>query len=1010
MADAFGLAASVAGLISLGLQVTGGIASYLDALESRHEELASVKRQNDALTASLDLIKAASSRAQTHHGHAITTSIQLCEAELRAAEVLLAALANLQLVAQRLHNANQVLQLTVNGLTLEMAGSGVEKLTMIESGSPAIIPLLGICDRVVTTDQLQENSRVTQGMFERSHDSLQLTLRFQSEKIERMEKLLENLQPPGVLTSQSVGTMAHKVAGKPAALKELCDTICDVPEKQPYQPPRSVPFPDQGRRMTSATERICICPLSPRSHRLTTHRTVQLGHFHLSEEQETRGHWPSCPLSRIQPTRKNHRTVGFKYAGLGRILSSIVGASFTFTSGAGSFSIGANLTYYPTVDVKSDPSFCIMRLIEDFPYHAKVNETGALFMNACIKRLDRLFNEKKAYSTAVSDRNKSLMHLATKTVGSLNDYGDSPFGRGFPQLIETLLQYGVPAISYDEQGSSPLLQFYTKEPTELIKEVIKLLVLANQEGDSAALKPSAVYFTGNVIHNDINEVARILDRFPGSLLETDVYMQSPLHLAAAKPEILSLLAQVADIDTLEEVNITGTSALEVAMIRSGDRCIHGTGNKRCRRCGCTECVEILLKAGCCVRMHALDEYDAGLNLQEVMEPASELARRLYVYEMQEVRRRYLLHTDHSDSDSENSTIDGSSCSSSNDSTHGNNDEAEEQWGWVYQEICDIPKAELFYRYGFRPDPSIFFNLRLRLKRSRYGYDVSMTYICWLMEHGADLFSKPSTGPPPCDNDAESGLFGAHYAFFIAGGRIRNLTHTTDDTELDELLAFNKPSTTVVCHNLIDSCICHCSTGGCSPFLWMMKALVPQSWRWAEEHYPVIIKDQMEFYYSTCGTELTVLTHGAAIRYATFQALGLAHTCCNPETLVDGISSPHLIGSPWVDPDDVAIVNVEQASLLKLHEALVAEFTEMAHEYLKADSFPKFWGKSWLGRIQGELYKLNGCNLRDAERRGAEDIGVRWCEPPITEETKARNPYSRWSPEWYFFELDLICPD
>ncbi|KAK8105151.1 hypothetical protein PG999_008510 [Apiospora kogelbergensis] len=143
MAEAVGLAASVAGLVSLGLQVTGGIATLLDALENRQAELASVKRQSDALAASLDIIRATSSSFQNQHSYAITASIQACETELQAVEALLADLANcdtstwrqrlrgkkkklsyvfdrskVQLVVQRLHNANQVLQLTLTGLNL----------------------------------------------------------------------------------------------------------------------------------------------------------------------------------------------------------------------------------------------------------------------------------------------------------------------------------------------------------------------------------------------------------------------------------------------------------------------------------------------------------------------------------------------------------------------------------------------------------------------------------------------------------------------------------------------------------------------------------------------------------------------------------------------------------------------------------------------------------------------------------------------------------------------------
>ncbi|KAK8015428.1 hypothetical protein PG990_008724 [Apiospora arundinis] len=94
MAEVLGLTASVAGLVSLGLQVTGGIATCLDAIENRQDELASIKHQNDALAASLGMIKAAASRASNHHSHAVATSIQSCEAELQAVEILLAELAS----------------------------------------------------------------------------------------------------------------------------------------------------------------------------------------------------------------------------------------------------------------------------------------------------------------------------------------------------------------------------------------------------------------------------------------------------------------------------------------------------------------------------------------------------------------------------------------------------------------------------------------------------------------------------------------------------------------------------------------------------------------------------------------------------------------------------------------------------------------------------------------------------------------------------------------------------
>lgn len=142
MAAEIGLAASVAGLVSLGIQLTGGIASFLDALENRQKELESVRRQNEALTAALTIIKTASFQNQQHND-AITQNTQTCEAELRAVESLLAELANcdtstwrkrlkskkqklsyvfdrkkVEQLVQRLHHANEVLQLAMTGLGL----------------------------------------------------------------------------------------------------------------------------------------------------------------------------------------------------------------------------------------------------------------------------------------------------------------------------------------------------------------------------------------------------------------------------------------------------------------------------------------------------------------------------------------------------------------------------------------------------------------------------------------------------------------------------------------------------------------------------------------------------------------------------------------------------------------------------------------------------------------------------------------------------------------------------
>lgn len=96
MADPLSVAGLAAGLISLGLQVTGGITQYLDALKCRSEDLDSARRHNESLRSAIDIIQASVAQAQAQHHAAsqiVIDSIQQCEAEIQSLEELVAELA-----------------------------------------------------------------------------------------------------------------------------------------------------------------------------------------------------------------------------------------------------------------------------------------------------------------------------------------------------------------------------------------------------------------------------------------------------------------------------------------------------------------------------------------------------------------------------------------------------------------------------------------------------------------------------------------------------------------------------------------------------------------------------------------------------------------------------------------------------------------------------------------------------------------------------------------------------
>lgn len=71
----------------------------------------------------------------------------------------------------------------------------------------------------------------------------------------------------------------------------------------------------------------------------------------------------------------------------------------------------------------------------------------------------------------------------------------------------------------------------------------------------------------------------------------------------------------------------------------------------------------------------------------------------------------------------------------------------------------------------------------------------------------------------------------------------------------------------------DNCRCSCSPGGCTPFVWLLRAAIdPMSVSASElvEHFLAVLRN-------THGC-LTTAHIWSAIRFATFETLGIRHTC------------------------------------------------------------------------------------------------------------------------------------
>jgi hypothetical protein len=153
-----------------------------------------------------------------------------------------------------------------------------------------------------------------------------------------------------------------------------------------------------------------------------------------------------------------------------------------------------------------------------------------------------------------------------------------------------------------------------------------------------------------------------------------------------------------------------------------------------------------------------------------------------------------------------------------------------------------------------------------------------------------------------------------------------------------------------------------------------------------------------------GTHLGLQHHLASLRFLTFAALGIPHTCCK-------------VRRPGYHPypgDEVKELEEEYADELALLEELLEEFEREVADIFgdPGKGLPDlmvFWRKAWASRIREERWRRSGDALSEGERRKAEDIGVVWSgpQPAVEEGSKESNPYPDSEFLHWFYELEKI---
>ncbi|RKL36650.1 hypothetical protein BFJ72_g8199 [Fusarium proliferatum] len=440
MADPLSVAGLALAVVSLGLQVTGGITDYFDSLKSRDQDIASIIQQNDTLKKTLQVIESSISRFQNDHRTAAEALRQFLDSsndELKVLEGMVATLTTndqgatdrrtkarnkgkkllypfhrpkLEQMATKLHHINATLQLGLQSLGLSVSHLGSEKLATLQVTSQTISS-----DLLVVQSEVASISSPIRGM--------QSTLSQFETRFDGLEHLLEQLLVQGSNTNEKLqdittALVTGRLLGKPAVLQEMCDAVATQEQRRPKRKP---PVPHEtaarvsiGMSRYSGGRFSCLC----RQRRHFQRWNAALGSFVLSHETTTERHLPGCPVTRdiLEPDRT--QKLALTYAGLRRLLNSAIQFSLTIRSGAGGSSFGPNFTYYPIVDSNRAPAFKMLHLLMScFQHnaylalygHSEIPGLWEKLVPSVVSAVLSLLQAKQASPRAVNDRNESLI-------------------------------------------------------------------------------------------------------------------------------------------------------------------------------------------------------------------------------------------------------------------------------------------------------------------------------------------------------------------------------------------------------------------------------------------------------------------------------------------------------------------------------------------------------------------------------------------------------------------------
>ena len=257
----------------------------------------------------------------------------------------------------------------------------------------------------------------------------------------------------------------------------------------------------------------------------------------------------------------------------------------------------------------------------------------------------------------------------------------------------------------------------------------------------------------------------------------------------------------------------------------------------------------------------------------------------------------------------------------------------------------------------------------------------LEYAQWLLHHGADPHREMVYLRDSNDNKGTSvvGLTALHHLAYPLAAHITNdytLIYLDDYIYLDEyflpLRVFDELSPSfeelLLGSDSHDDCNCACSSSGCTPFTTLLKAINREAPDYTSERKPSKFRRFVVCYLESPGHPASSVLKRSkvaeeVIRFETFEALQLSHTCCELDW--------HNMVIRLNTPEEVQEIYEEWEELLLKHEDLVSEFCHKFQEL--GGTIKSFLEGYWQTRM-GEVLKEENPLDEEVIRR-LREIGV-----------------------------------